>query len=168
MGRRKNEPELWHIIADKETKELIIFHPSAQPEYTTSEAKKKYTHIGALTAKEDAEMLCQYKESGLKPDAIAFLQCEHTLRNTKVEEESKTADDIQTLVEAVRQGTGRLCFGKCKSMEESPACAECYRSLRHTWVLCASVKCLVGSNEEPKSIFDEIDITGQSVEAIGQ
>lgn len=144
MSRQTKDSDAWHIVIDKETNEIITYHPASQPELSKGKSnRRRYDEIGVMNRREDAEHFRQYKEMGIKPDAVAYLGFEHVITSAVENGTQVHYEKLMEMAASVRKETGRVCFGNCRSLECAPACATCFASLNQTWRLCACVRCLV-------------------------
>ena len=148
MARGRSTPETWRIVMEKRTGRVMTFNPAVNPEMTLASEKKKYEELGKFNREKDAENFCQYRELGLLPDAVAYLSLERNIRHKIVCENQINQKELDALVNAVREESGRTCFGTCKSLDGAPACATCFTHLQKTWELCASIKCIDNISEE--------------------
>lgn len=144
MARKKGvTTDTWSIAQNKKTDEVIVFQQDPE-----DVSRKTHTYLGFLNKREDAEAFRQYKELGIAPDAVAFLCKEHNLRKMDQNREAVDEEKLAELVDEVKISSGRTCFGSCKSIETSTACAICYEDLRSTWELCATICCLMAEKKQ--------------------
>lgn len=145
MGRKPDCPASgWKIAKDTKTEELLLFHPSAQPEYSRTPAqRKRYQEIATVASRRDAEQFLAYKELGLTADAVAFLKLEHDVRQATERGTCIRPEELQEKVIEVQKETGRTCFGSCHSLDLAPACFTCYERRQETWSMCACIKSIM-------------------------
>lgn len=104
----------------------------------------RYQDVGTMRQRADADFFVLTAELGLSPDAIAYLKQEHDLGDltgggSKI---SVSEEELEKRCRAIREETGRTCFGRCDSLGSSQACALCYLAQRATWSICAQVSSL--------------------------
>ena len=148
MARGRTNPESWRIVMNKETKKVIAYNQSTAPEMKTAAERKKYEEIGKFNKQEDAETFCQYKELGLLPDAVAYMDLERKIHAQTEEAETLDEQKLEKMIDDVKATSGRECFGNCQSLNTAPACATCFASLRRTWTLCASIKSIRSATQK--------------------
>lgn len=143
--RKNSDPESWKIARNLKTGELLVFHPSAEPDILGLAMRKtnpEYEILGEFAEKADADFFVQYKELKIPADAAAYIICEREIRRKFESGNSVELQTLQKMVNSTQEETGRTCFGHCQSMVGSKACNTCFVSRKTTWELCTAVKCI--------------------------
>lgn len=138
MGRKRT-PDTWCVVKDVESGQLLKVEPTSQPSYFAS---TKYQLVGRFLDAADAEGFILFKQLDSPCDRLAYLEKEHSLREMTDACAQVDIEQLKEKSEALRVDTGRVCFGKCKSLTGHQACAICYSDLPKTWELCATTDIL--------------------------
>ena len=139
----------WKILQNKDSHELIFISPSATGASPLSRKDiQQYDEVGFLRDANDAASFLEFKEMDMRPDAIAFLKCEHDVNERLAGGASFDREILSKLIADMRKDTGRTCFGTCRSYEKEKACETCFLNKQQTWILCATAKCLHISSEK--------------------
>lgn len=140
--RQINHQEAWILAQDTKTQNILSYQQTKRPDMSTTRAKARYKQIGTMKSEDDAELFIAFKEMGLSPDAVAYLNHEHVI--TTALEKGCCADlkQLKEMSARVKKETGRSCFGNCKSLDGDSSCSRCFSMLNPTWSLCASIKCI--------------------------
>lgn len=141
--KTKGLSSYWKIYKDKITKELLFLSAtSPESQKPDKEFTKRYEQVGAMRDREDVVSFLEYKGMDLPTDSIAFLKCEHDVKECLGNGANYNQELLGKLVDDIKESTGRVCFGSCRSYDREKACETCYFGKHHTWLLCATVKSL--------------------------
>lgn len=134
---------VWKVYLDTAYGSYIACQPNIQPSFVAGkESQKRYTEIASFMDETHAKDYANTMNLGKPADILDYVLLEHDILEQSRPLTKEESIELDQLIQAAKETTGRKCFGKCSTMKGRTACKTCYSSRNATWRLCADITAL--------------------------